>query len=165
MNSFNHFVYFIFIWLFLAACNDSSETTPEVPADVINSSLAIFDGDVIEKSEDIEEGVEYWEVKIRNSDGSVVEFYWTKNNMELLKIEGTQGPYDYALNPGLGLINFTTASTQAISAVKNNNILQWELEQNDDFIGKWVYDFDFDTGGDVTEVYIDASNGDVLEID
>lgn len=164
MNNFSHYLYSICFALFMAACSDSSETIPEVPDDVITNSLAIFDGDVIEKSQDIEQGVESWEVKIRDSNGSVVQFYWAKNNMELLKIEGTQGPYDYALNPGLGIINYASARTEAISAVKNDTILEWELVQNDDFIGKWVYEFDFDIGGNVTEVYIDGSNGDVLEI-
>jgi uncharacterized membrane protein YkoI len=65
----------------------------------------------------------------------------------------------------MNLINFSTAKTFAISALKNDAITKWELEQNENFIDQWVYIFEMDNDGDTQKVYVDATNGDILQID
>ena len=153
------------ILLVQMSCNEDKEASPEVPERLITQTLAMFEGEVIEQEFENEEGIELWEIKIRNPLGSIVSFYWTYSNEDLFKIEGTQEPFDYELNPGMNLINYSTARTFAVSAIKNDEILSWELEQNDDFIDKWVYEFEMNDNGDTRKVYVDALTGDVLQID
>jgi uncharacterized membrane protein YkoI len=155
----------IIIIIFLSSCSEENKPLPEVPEDIINESLTLFDGEVIEKKQVIEDGINAWEVKIENSNGAIVKFYWSTTGNSLIKIEGIQSPFDYELNPGMNLINYSTSKTFAISAVKNSSILNWELEKNQSFIGKWVYEFEFEKGSETQKVYIDAANGDVLQVD
>jgi len=158
-------ILFLVSLIFNIACDESNEPLPEVPQDIINESLNMFEGEVIEKKQESEDGRTAWEIKIQNPGGAIVKFYWSTINSELIKIEGIQGAFDYELNPGMSLINFSTAKTFAIAAVKNDAIIQWELEKNEEFIKKWVYEFEFETGSGTQKVYIDAMNGDVLQID
>ena len=162
----NLFIYIFLITslLFITCEQKDNENNPEVPQSVIDKSLDYFDGEVIEKKLEEEEGVEAWEIKIQNSNGSVVKFYWTVNREILLKMEGLVGPFDYEIHPESDLINLSTAQTIAIGAVKNNAIEKWVLKQEEDFIDKWVYSFEFNDDGETVKVYIDAEKGDILEI-
>jgi hypothetical protein len=162
-------VFILLLILFLTglySCEKSSENTPEVPQSVIDKSLNLFTGAVTEKKFVSEEGIDSWEVKIEDTNGSVLTFYWAASNEMLVKMEGDQGPFDYEIVPGMGLINYSAAKTFAIAAVKNNAVARWQLKKEDKFINKWVYSFEMNkSGGGTTKVYIDAQNGDVLQID
>lgn len=152
---------YLVISLFVISCDSSDENNPEVPQDVIDNSLDLFDGEVIEKKLEEEEGSVAWEVKIQNNEGSIVKFYWTINGLALLKIEGQTGPFEYNILPGNNLINFSTAKTVAFAAIKNDALIRWELSQEDEFINTWVYTFEIGS----QKVYIDAENGNVLQTD
>jgi uncharacterized membrane protein YkoI len=156
---------FLFASILFIGCDTTNETPLEVPQTIIDKSISLFDGEIIEKNLEIEDGIEAWEVKIQNSDGSVVVFYWKVNQEILLKMKGETGPFAYDINPGNNLINFSTARTVAIGAVKNDTIKNWELQQEEDFIDIWVYSFEFDDNGDTSKVYIDAESGNILQID
>ena len=158
-------IFLITSLLFITCEQKDNENNPEVPQSVIDKSLDYFDGEVIEKKLEEEEGVEAWEIKIQNSNGSVVKFYWTVNREILLKMEGLVGPFDYDINPESDLINFSTAQTIAIGAVKNNVLEKWVLKQEEDFIDKWIYSFEFNNDNETVKVYIDAEKGDILETD
>ncbi len=156
----------IVIPLVIASCSKTNDgNNPEVPQSVISKSLNYFNGELIEEKLEEMDGVKVWEIKIQNSNGSIVKFYWLMTDESLLKLEGLVGPFDYDIQPGNTIINFSTALTIALGAVKNDSIIKWELEQEDDFINKWIYTFEFDVGGSSVSVYIDAENGDILEID
>ena len=157
---------FINLVLVFNSCNQSdNESNPEAPEDLLNKSLAYFDGEVIQKKIEIEEGVEVWIITIQNNNGSKVKFYWTVNNGSLVKIEGATGPFDYEIQLGQDLINFSTAQTVAVSAIKNDSIEKWRLKQEEDFIDKWIFTFEFNDDGGAQKVYIDAEVGDILQID
>ena len=147
------------------SCDENSTPIPEVPQSIIDKSLSYFDGEIIEKELEKEDGIEKWEIKIQNDNGSIVKFYWRVNGQNLLKMEGQKGPFDYEIIPGNSLITYSTALTIAKGAVKNDKVTKWALKQDEDFIDKWVYSFEFDDSGDTIKVYIDAENGDILEID
>jgi uncharacterized membrane protein YkoI len=155
----------LFGLLIATSCEKGGEETPEVPQNVIDKSLDLFGGEVLEKKVESEEGIDSWEVKIRNTNGSVVRFYWAVSNQSLVKIEGDQGPFDYELSPGSGLITYSTARTFAVAAVKNDAITKWEVQQEDEFINIWVYTFEIQDDGDIIKVYVDAESGNVLQID
>lgn len=156
----------IVIPLVIVSCSKTNDgNNPEVPQSVISKSLNYFNGELIEEKLEEKDGVKAWEIKIQNSNGSIVKFYWSMTNESLLKMEGLVGPFDYDIQPGNDIINLSTALTIALGAVKNDSIIKWELEQEDDFIDKWIYTFEFDVAGSLVSVYIDAENGDILEID
>jgi uncharacterized membrane protein YkoI len=162
-SAFISIILFSFITFF--SCDKSSESKPEVPQSVIDKTMDLFDGTVIDKEIEDEDLIDIWEVKIQDANGSSVRFYWTVTNETLVKIEGDQGPFDYEIVPGMGLINYGAAKTFAIAAVKNNAITGWKLQREDSFINKWVYTFAMEKSGGTTKVYLDAQNGDVLQID
>lgn len=147
----------------LVACEKSNETDLDVPESAINKSLEMFNGSIIERRSEIEDGIEAWAIKIENENRSVVKFYWSKNGLALIKIDGQEAPFDYDINPGENLINLSTAMTIAKSVVKNENVNRWKLKQEDEFIGKWIYSFEFEEIS--RNVFMDALNGDILEID
>lgn len=147
------------------SCDENSTPIPKVPQSIIDSSLSYFDGEIIEKKTEKEDGIEKWEITIQNDKGSIVKFYWRINGQYLLKMEGQKGPFDYEIMPGNSLIFYSTALTVAKGGVKNDNVQKWALQQDGDFIDKWVYSFEFDDDGDIIKVYIDAESGDILEID
>ena len=150
----------------LVSCNETSEeNNPTVPQSVIDNSLNLFDGEVIETGTEEEEGVKSWEIKIQDNEGATVIFYWDIRTEFLVKIEGVDGPFNYEIVPGNNLINFSTAKTVATGAIKNSALLRWKLKRESDFINKWVYSFEFDDDGKTIKVYVDAESGDVLEID
>ena len=94
-----------------------------------------------------------------------MQFYWVVINEELQKIKGSTGPFDYDIWPERNLINFSTAQKLAMGAIKNDSLNKWELDQDEDFIGKWIYTFEFAVNDGSRIVYIDAKNGDILQID
>jgi len=145
----------------LFSCTSGNEETLQVPQEIIDNSLEFFDGEVLETKMEQEEGLDAWEIKIQNQEGSIVSFYWTVAGSTLFKIDGQTGPFDYDLLPGNNLISFTTAKTPAFAAVKDDTLNRWELAQEDKFINKWVYTFEIGS----QKVFVDAENGDILEID
>lgn len=149
----------------LSACSSNDDTTVTVPQEIISNSLSLFGGTVVAEGLETENGIEAWEVEIQNSEGAIVRFYWAIDNQTLVKIEGNQGPYTYEINPGSGLINFSTARAFAVSAVKNDSLVSWQLKREEEFADDWVYEFEIADGLDETIVYIDAMNGNVLQID
>lgn len=156
---------FLFFLALGISCEQKNDPNPEVPQSVIDKTLTYFEGEVIEKDFEDEDGVDAWIIKIQNTQGAIVKFYWTSIEHILLKIEGQSVPFDYEIMPGNSLVNYSSAKTIAIGAVKNENISGWELEKNEDFIGNWVYAFKFDDDGQTVFVFIDALNGNILEID
>ncbi len=145
-----------------SSCSEEQNDVNPVPQSIINLSLDLFDGEVLQKKQEEEDGVKAWEVEIRNSQGSVVVLYWTVNQETLLKLKGDIGPFDYDVQPGNQLVNFSTAQTVAVGAIKNSALVKWELAQDEDFIGDWVYSFEFDGA---KKVYVNAKSGDVLQVD
>lgn len=156
---------FLFFLVSVISCEQKNDTNPEVPQSIIDKSLTYFEGEVIEKEFDEENEIDSWEIKIQSSQGAIVKFYWSSIGQNLMKIEGQLAPFDYEIMPGNSLINYSSAKTIAIGAVKNEIITGWELEENEDFIDNWVYSFEFDDDGQTVTVYIDALNGNILQID
>ena len=153
--------YLSLVVISMMACDSTNDTKPQLPQLILDQSLEIFSGTIINSGLEEEEGSEFWEIKIENDEGAIVNFYWTVVGQELRKIEGDQGPFNYDLWPGDRFINFSTAKTVAIGGVKNSNITSWELAQEEEFNDLWVYTFRFD----LQKVYVDAENGNILQID
>lgn len=163
--------HFPFITLILSiviiyACDKTTnDLNINVPEGIISKSLELFDGIIIEKESGEEDGNKTWEIRIQNSEGSKVKFYWLIGNEALHRIDGQEGPFDYDLKPGNNLINFSVAKTVAMGSVKIESLVKWQLRKEEKFNDSWVYNFEFDKVKGSTTVYIDAENGNILKID
>ena len=152
--------------LFNTSCdNNRNGPSPEPPQSVIDQSLDYFDGEVIKKSAEVEDGIEVWEVKIKNDNGAVVKFHFRRSYDSLYEMTGESGPFDYEIVPGNNLINFQAAFTIAKGGVKNDSLTGWRLKKSSKFKDIWVYEFEFDINGKGAKVYVDAASGNILQID
>lgn len=149
----------------LFCCEDAQDNVGPVPQTVINASLDLFDGEVLQGKQEDEDGATVWEVKIRNGQGAEVVTYWTIDKEILVKIKGEIGPFDYDIQPGNQLVNFASAQTIAIGAIKNSALTKWELAKEEDFVGDWVYSFEFEGTEESIKVFLNAKSGDVIQID
>lgn len=86
-------VFFTFI-----SCNKNNDVNPGIPEDFINKSLELFNGSIIERESETENGIDVWEVKIRRF-------------------------FDYKIALGTNLIKLTTALTLAKTVMKDDKTL------------------------------------------
>lgn len=151
----------------MAGCA-KEEVDTKVPDGVINQSLAMFDGMVIDQGSTQESGQSLWMVKIRNGESAIVSLFWSEEETSLHRIEGSTGPYDenYDVLPGNGLINFRSAELAARSALKNSDLNNWRLTREEAFSDLWVYTLVYNRAAGTSEsAYISASSGNVLAVD
>ena len=153
--------------LALVGCNKSDKNGLEVPNIIIDKSLDIFEGLVQSQEVDRENSEDLWKVRIRSVSGAIVEFYWYQTDDSLYRIDGLSGPYDdnYDIFPGNGLYNFKSAKFAATSQLKNNDLLDWRLRIEDSFNDLWIYSLTYNENGGKITAYVNAKNGEVLEID
>lgn len=130
---------FLFIIL-LSSCEDQLGNPVDVPGNLINSSLNMFDGEVIEKGGAKIDEVEVWKVRIQQESGAITTFYWRKTFNNLYRIEGEKGPFDYEIRPPMDVINYSTARFLAFNQKSNEDMVSWKfLRSNDE--NRWFYQF------------------------
>ncbi len=158
-------VYFLISTLlfFVAAVVFSCKSDDEIAIldsqQASNQALSMINGQVIEAELDSSGIAPAWEVTVLTDTGSEVEFYFTQDGGALIQIEGDDGPFNYDLDPGLGLISFSSAKQAALDEYEGD-IVKWELEQ--DSQGHWVYEFVIIASGNEETIKIDAQNGTVI---
>ena len=150
--------------LLISSCSEETAVDPVIPSGLIDSSLLYFDGEVISSVNSQVNEIDAWEVKIQNSNASLVSIYWRIEPMILLQIEGTRGPFDYDISPGNILINLSTARTIAMVQAHETNMIHWILRQNTyNSNDNWVYVFEFEKEASISvKAFVDASNGNIL---
>ena len=77
----------------------------------------------------------------------------------MVEIKGTSPSFEYEVQPGMNLIDYSSAKVVALSA-KNGVILEWKLEK-DESDNRWKYRFFISPEW---EIRIDATTGVVLRI-
>lgn len=145
------------------ACGEDAPVNPSIlnPEQAAQKAQSVVDGQVT--SAELDSLNHEWDVKITTTTGALVKVELVQSTGAIDKIEGIEGPFNYEVVPGAGLINFSVAKTSAFSAMEGitDNIKSWELEQND--LGEWIYEFTFLSGGQESKVKIDALNGHVIQ--
>ena len=91
-------------------------------------------------------------------DGGIVKFEYQLNSNELREVKGLSSSFDYEIEPGNGLINYSSAKSVAFGVV-NGSIIEWKLER-DESDNNWQYRFYISN----SEVRINATNGNILRI-
>ncbi len=155
---FSLFISGIFL---LAACSENSSTAPGVGEqdEVVAKTNLITKGRSSIVSTVKNDDTQHWEVKVdMTGDGGIVKFEYQLNSNELREIKGLTPSFEYEIEPGNGLINYSTARAIALGAV-SGSIIEWKLEK-DESDNNWQYRFEIGT----TEVRIDAANGNILRV-
>lgn len=120
------------------------------------------DGKIDDIDEDEERGIEVWEIEVYmySDDDDELEFFISKELLEVIKIEG-DGLVDYDINPGGDFIRLSEAILAANLAV-SGTIEDWELEYDN---RRWVYEFEYESNqDDDVEVIVNAFNGNVIGV-
>lgn len=154
------FVIFFFCLISFSCEKQFGNRQFEAPQKIIDNSIELFPGKLIEQSSDILDEVQVWKIKIENESGSVVSFYWQKNYNLLFVIEGEHGPFNYEMIPPLGVLVLSTAKFLAFESYSEKVLTSWKLKRNNSYRNRWVYLFNLKQ----TElpIMIDAVSGDVL---
>lgn len=145
----------------LNACSENSSTsaTSGGQDDVVAKTTAMTkrSGSLVStiKNDDTQR----WEVKVDMlGDGGIVKFEYQLNSNELREVKGLTPSFEYEIEPGNGLINYSVAKSIALSAV-NGSIFEWKLEK-DESDNNWQYRFEIEN----IEVRINASNGNIIRV-
>lgn len=146
---------------FLIACSENITSEPvNSGQDVVLSKTTTMtrgSGSVVStiKNDD----TQHWEVKVdMPGDGGIVKFEYQLNSNELKEIKGLTPSFDYEIEPGNGLINYSSAKNIAVGAI-NGSITEWKLEK-DESDNNWQYRFKFGN----SEVRLNAVTGTIIKI-
>ncbi|QCK15233.1 PepSY domain-containing protein [Mangrovivirga cuniculi] len=107
----------------------------------------------------------FYDVNITTTEGAKIEFEYFTEDGSLKEIEGDSGPFEYEVNPGMGLILFSAAKAIALDSLEAQpgEVLRWALEF-DVALDAWVYTFEvMDANSEDFSVRIDATSGTVIQ--
>lgn len=145
---------------FFTACNndDEDEVLPFTQQDAISKAMEMTSGTLVSSRTKTDgAGESYYAVTIETTTGGIVEFGFYEETGDLKRIEAEQGPYDYEVNPGMGLIKFSKAKEAALNK-QQGEVLNWSLEE--DFPDVWIYIVDIlDDNDDDFTVEVNAQTG------
>ena len=158
----------------LGAVPDDGRVTAD---EAIAIAQAVVPGTVLEVELDVERGRTVYEVTLRAADGRRVEIYVDAADGAVLEIEEERDDEDdrddrddiderdddERVWDGLtGAITPDAAVAAAMAAVGGGDLVEVE---RDEHRGRAAYEVYLRVDGDLTEVYVDALSGAVLEVD
>ncbi|MCX2744106.1 PepSY domain-containing protein [Mangrovivirga sp. M17] len=154
----------------MVACGDDEEVVGPINDQQAEtkalSSLSGTSGTVTSNDVDTTATNEfYYDIDVVTTEGAVLEFEYFQEDGSLKEIEGDSGPFDYEVNPGMGLILFSVAKAAALEAItaQPGEVLRWSLEF-DATADAWVYTFEvLDANSEDLTVRINAASGTVIE--
>ncbi len=158
-----HIIFSLFLsgTILLTACSENSTTAPSIGGqdDAVAKTSVMTKGSGSVVSTIKNNGTNHWEVKVdMPGDGGIVKFEYRLNSNELREVKGLSSSFEYEIEPGNGLINYSNAKSIALDAV-SGNIIEWKLEK-DESDNNWQYRFEIGT----SEVRINASNGNIIRV-
>ena len=135
-----------------------------LPQELIDRIVDFIEGEVIEAEIDTKHDRRAWKITLVTADGSEVEIILDEESLELIRISGEHGDFDYEVTPGDELLRFSEI-LERILDTGDEILIEWALDFTDD--QRWVYKVVIVVGE--TEIYIkiDAATGEILfeEID
>ncbi len=166
---FSYFLMVLFAGAFVACGDDDEMDGPltQVQAEsfalsaITGTSGSITSSDVDTTSTNLL----YYDIDIVTTEGAVLEFEYYQADRSLKSIEGDSGPFDYEVNPGMGLVPFSIARAAALGTISDGSgeILRWDLEF-DNSRNIWVYTLEIMDGNEVeSTILINASTGTITQ--
>ena len=159
MNFMKNVLGVLIITAFFMACNDDDSPSIMDSQEASARALQIVDGQVTSTELDSSGVSNEWEVTVVTDGGGEVELEFDQVTGELVEIEGDEGPFDYEVTPGQGLISFSQAKDVAFNEAEGE-LISWELEQDGD--GNWIYEFIMINDGQDFAIEVDAVTGTIL---
>ncbi len=104
-------------------------------------------------------GVKVWEVYMITESGGELKIKYRVDDGTMVEMKGTSPSFEYEVQPGMNLINYSNAKTVALNT-RNGVIMEWKLEK-DESDNRWEYRFFISPEW---EIRIDATSGLVLRI-
>lgn len=156
-------LYFLMIAMMLsiAACNDDEDEVTPITADIASSSaVSMTSGTVVSNELHTSTTGDYYDVEVQTSGGAIVEFEFYVADGSLKEIEGTMAPFDYEVNPGMGLIPFSQAKNIALTE-RPFVLMGWSLEK-DSSSSIWTYTFEIESDSESYTVKVNATNGQII---
>lgn len=158
-----HILFSLFLTgtIFVTACQENSTTSPTSGGqdDVITKTTAMTKGSGSVVSTIKNDNTNHWEVRVdMPGDGGIVKFEYQLNSNELREVKGLTPSFEYEIEPGNGLINYSSAKSIALGAV-SGSIIEWKLEK-DESDNNWQYRFYISN----SEVRINATNGNIIRV-
>lgn len=143
---------------------DEDENTP-APDAIVNLAKDIFDGEVIHSEEHNEdEGLE-WKLYLENTSGAIVKFIILDDPIEVKKIEGEKGPFDYNINLGDDLLTLEQALEKVWTEVEGE-LTQWELKMEHNDEGHyWQYEFEVTSTTVRYKIEMNAHTGEITKFE
>jgi hypothetical protein len=142
------------------ACSEDDSAPILSPEAAATKAATITSGSVQSIDKDtLSTGEFTLEVKMITTSGSVVELEFYEASGALREITGEEAPFDYDVNPGMGLLTFADARAIALTELPGE-IIKWQLEQNS--LGVWIYEIEIMINGNADKVKINASTGEII---
>ncbi len=144
--------------------HDEDVNTP-APAGVSEFVLNLFPGEIKHSEKEEEHDVLVWKLYVVNEAGSAVKFLTTEDPVELVKMEGEKGPFDYNIEPGNDILSLNQAK-DIISREAEGETVEWELKKKSTDEGHlWIYKFEVRDGDIKYEIELDAKSGEFLKFE
>jgi uncharacterized membrane protein YkoI len=150
----------VFAFSFAACSEEENDPVPIDFQNANNKALAMTTGTIIKTERNTSPSGDYFEVDVQSAGGSIIEFEFYVADGSLKEIEGSMAPFDYEVNPGMGLINFSEARDIALNA-RPYTLAYWDLEK-DSSSGVWTYTFEIENGSESYTVKVNATNGQLI---
>lgn len=125
---------------------------------VIEFVSTIIEGDIIKAEKKFKKNIQMWKVNVHMPSGGFVEMEISASEKKILQIEADEGPFEYEIAPGEGIVSFNSAKKNAEDH-SGQKILKWVLKQNKE---KYEYNFWVFTKSGKAQVKIDADSGDLI---
>ena len=144
--------------------DDFEKPGDEAPQDILDIALEIVAGEVVHSEKKGKGDRSYYKIFIETEGGAIVRLKLELEG-DLIEVKGKDEPFDYEVEPGDGLINFSEAKEIALEEV-GGELDEWKLrmKETDDML-LWIYQFEIQDGDVEWEVKIDALTGEVLEVE
>jgi len=145
--------------------NDEDGESIMAPDFVINLIKGYFEGDVVESEKHHNDRGTSWKLYLENEQGAIMKFEVIESSMEIVKMSGEKGPFDYNIELNDTVISLQTALEKVFMAVEGE-LTQWELEVDDhEGSNHWQYEFEV-TGATLRyEIKINAETGEIIKIE
>lgn len=155
----------IFTMLFISCAqevNNSNNNPILTKEQVTERTAGIIEGTIIKSEIETEHGIQVWEIYVIALSGGELKIKFRVDEGTIVEIKGIFPSFDYEINPGMNLINYSFAKSIALNA-KNGELLEWKLEK-DESDETWQYRFQIRSEGRNWEVRISAETGMVIRI-
>lgn len=135
-----------------------------VPTDNLTAFVAeIVDGTIVHSERHEMNGKVFWEVYVKNQAGAVIKVELKDEPLTLMKIEGEVGPFDYNVEPGGDVLDFT-AILEIVFSEATGVVTEWRLDYEvENGEPRWRYEFRVQGEGVRYEMKINGITGEFID--